>query len=300
MGDMGHTLIIWAAILGAIAAGSMILGAIVGITTPMSNSTVGAMCGFGAGALISALAIELVSPTVEALAHADLADRSTEIHHFITLLMAMVGGGVIFIVLDQMLSSHGGYLRKGAYVIAQHAKNKSKRQSELMQSIGNSSFFSSLSPELMNELLKLLHPKFIVQGEALFNTGDASHELYIVRSGSLTLTHTDGSSRTAERGDLIGEVSFLAHQPHSTSAVSEHGPAELLVLHKAQYESFANLHPEFAATVRELATERILENQRHLDQAAVAKQKWANLAIDALRTGGGEVPSATELNTMKE
>jgi len=300
MGDMGHTLIIWAAILGAIAAGSMILGAIVGITTPMSNSTVGAMCGFGAGALISALAIELVSPTVEALAHADLADRSTEIHHFITLLMAMVGGGVIFIVLDQLLSSHGGYLRKGAYVIAQHAKNKSKRQSELMQSIGNSSFFSSLSPELMNELLKLLHPKFIVQGEALFNTGDASHELYIVRSGSLTLTHTDGSSRTAERGDLIGEVSFLAHQPHSTSAVSEHGPAELLVLHKAQYESFANLHPEFAATVRELATERILENQRHLDQAAVAKQKWANLAIDALRTGGGEVPSATELNTMKE
>ena len=42
--------------------------------------------------------------------------------------VAMVGGGVIFIALDQMLSSHGGYLRKGAYVIAQHAKNKSKRQ----------------------------------------------------------------------------------------------------------------------------------------------------------------------------
>ena len=181
MSDMGNTLLVWAAILGAIAAGSMILGAIVGITTPMSNSTVGAMCGFGAGALISALAIELVSPTVEALAHADLADRSTEIHHFVTLLIAMIGGGVIFIVLDQLLSSHGGYLRKGAYVIAQHAKNKSKRQSELMQSIGNSSFFSSMSPELMNELFKMLHPRFIVQGESLFNAGEDSHELYIVR-----------------------------------------------------------------------------------------------------------------------
>ena len=85
-------------------------------------------------------------------------------------------GGLIFLFLDQLLSGHGGYLRKGAYVIAQHSKNKSKRQSELIQSIGNSSFFSSMSPELMNELLKLLHPKFIVQGEALFNTGDASHE----------------------------------------------------------------------------------------------------------------------------
>jgi len=300
MSDMGNTLLVWAAILGAIAAGSMILGAIVGITTPMSNSTVGAMCGFGAGALISALAIELVSPTVEALAHADLADRSTEIHHFVTLLIAMIGGGVIFIVLDQLLSSHGGYLRKGAYVIAQHAKNKSKRQSELMQSIGNSSFFSSMSPELMNELFKMLHPRFIVQGESLFNAGEDSHELYIVRSGSLTLTHNDGSIRTAERGDLLGEVSFLAHQAHSTTAVSEHGPAELLVLHKAQYEIFSRAHPEFSATVRELATERIQENKRHLDQAAVAKQQWADLAIDALRSGGAEVPSATELNTMKE
>lgn len=300
MSDMGNTLLIWAAILGAIAAGSMILGAIVGITTPMSNSTVGAMCGFGAGALISALAIELVSPTVEALAHADLTDRSTEVHHFITLLLALIAGGVIFIVLDQMLSGHGGYLRKGAYVIAQHAKNKNKRQSELMQSIGNSSFFSSMSPELMNELLKMLHPKFVVQGEVLFNAGDDSHELYIVRSGSLTLTHTDGSMRTAERGDLLGEVSFLAHQAHSTTAVSEHGPAELLVLHKTQYESFSKLHPEFAATVRELASERILENKRHLDQAAIAQQKWADLAIDALRTGGADVPSATELTSMKE
>jgi CRP-like cAMP-binding protein len=300
MSDMGNTLLVWAAILGAIAAGSMILGAIVGITTPMSNTKVGAMCGFGAGALISALAIELVSPTVEALVHADLTDRNTEIHHFVTLLISMIGGGVIFVVLDQLLSSHGGYLRKGAYIIAQHAKNKSQRQSELMQSIGNSSFFSSMSPDLMNELLKMLHPKFIVQGESLFNLGDESNELYIVRSGSLTLTHNDGSTRTAERGDLLGEVSFLARQAHSTTAVSEHGPAELLVLHKAQYETFSRAHPEFSATVRELAAEQIQENRRHLDQAAVAKQQWADLAIDALRIGGAEVPSASELNTMKE
>ncbi len=300
MQDMGSTLIIWAAILGAIAAGSMVLGAIVGITTPMSNSTVGAMCGFGAGALISALALELVSPTVEALAHADIADRAEEIHHFITLLLAMVGGGLIFILLDQLLSAHGGYLRKGAYVIAQHARNKSKRQADLMQSIGNSSFFSSMSAEMMQDLVKQLHPKFLVQEETLFAIGDPSTELYIVRSGTLTLTHADGSSHTVERGDLLGEVSFLSHQDHSTTAVAEHGPAELLVLHKSQYDIFARTHPEFSASVRELAAQRILENKRHIDQAAVAKQAWANLAIDAIRTGGSEVPTATDLNNMKE
>lgn len=300
MQDMGTTLIIWATILGAIAAGSMVLGAIVGITVPMSNATVGAMCGFGAGALISALALELVSPTVQALANADLANRAEEIHHFVTLLLAMVGGGLIFIMLDQVLSAHGGYLRKGAYVIAQHARNKSKRQADLMQSIGNSSFFSSMSQVMMHDLVKLLHPKFLVQDEAVFSRGDASLELYIVRSGAITLTHADGSSHNVERGDLLGEVSFLAHQAHSTTAVTQHGPAELLVLHKTQYDEFSRSHPEFAASVRELAAQRILENKRHLDQAAVAKQAWANLAIDAIRSGGSEVPTATDLNNMKE
>ena len=79
MNDMGTTLIVWAAILGAIAAGSMVLGAIVGITTPMSNNTVGAMAGFGAGALISALAIELVAPTVQALSNAEAAHGPAEL-----------------------------------------------------------------------------------------------------------------------------------------------------------------------------------------------------------------------------
>jgi zinc transporter ZupT len=199
-----------------------------------------------------------------------------------------------------LLSAHGGYLRKGAYVIAQHARNKSKRQADLMQSIGNSSFFSSMSADMMQDLVKLLHPKFLVQDEALFSRGDASSELYIVRSGAITLTHSDGSSHTAERGDLLGEVSFLAHQAHSTTAVAEHGPAELLVLHKTQFDDFSRSHPEFAASVRELAAQRILENKRHLDQAAVAKQAWANLAIDAIRSGGNEVPTATDLNNMKE
>ena len=72
------------------------------------------------------------------------------------------------------------------------------------------------------------------------------------------------------------------------------------MLHKSQYDVFSRSHPEFVTSVRELAAQRILENKRHIDQAAVAKQAWANLAIDAIRTGGSEVPSASDLNQMKE
>jgi CRP-like cAMP-binding protein len=220
--------------------------------------------------------------------------------HMVAMLLGMMGGGLVFLLLDQLLSAHGGYLRKGAYVLAQHTKNKHQQQVELIQSIGSSSFFNSMSPALMQELIKLLQPKFLVEGETLFNIGDASNELYIVRNGSLRLSHSDGTGHGAERGDLIGEVSFLGHQAHSTIAVAEHGPAELLVLHKSQYEVFARNHPEFAASVRELASQRISENRRQVDEATHAKQEWADLAIQALRSNGTALPTATDLSNMKE
>jgi len=237
---------------------------------------------------------------VQALSNAEPSQRSAEMGHMVAMLLGMMGGGLVFLLLDQLLSAHGGYLRKGAYVLAQHTKNKHQQQVELIQSIGSSSFFNSMSPALMQELIKLLHPKFLVEGETLFNIGDASNELYIVRNGSLRLSHSDGTGHGADRGDLVGEVSFLGHQAHSTIAVAEHGPAELLVLHKSQYEVFARNHPEFAASVRELASQRISENRRQVDEATHAKQEWADLAIQALRSNGTALPTATDLSNMKE
>jgi len=114
------------------------------------------------------------------------------------------------------------------------------------------------------------------------------------------LSHSDGTGHAADRGDLVGEVSFLGHQAHSTIAVAEHGPAELLVLHKSQYEAFARNHPEFAASVRELASQRISENRRQVDEATHAKQEWADLAIQALRSNGSTLPTPTDLSSMKD
>lgn len=300
MNDLGTLMLIWAAILGTIAAGSMVLGAAIGITTPMSNTTVGAMCGFGAGALISALAIELVAPTVTSLMNSSESDRYAETHHFITLIVSLFIGGIIFIFLDQLLSSHGGYLRKGAYVISAHIKNKNKQKHELILSISNSSFFNKLDPEVANSLLPLLHPKFVVQDEILFSSGDRSNELYIVRSGRLIVTHEDGNSRIVERGELLGEVSFLANHPHSATAIAHEGSVELLVLHKNQYLKFSEIHPEFSDMVRQLASERILENIQHIDKSTLEKQQWADLAVKALRTGGSDIPQAHEISKMKE
>jgi ZIP family zinc transporter len=49
-----------------------------------------------------------------------------------------------------------------------------------------------------------------------------------------------------------------------------------------------------------MASERISENKRQVDEATLAKQEWADLAIQALRTNSNEIPTATDLSNMKE
>ena len=295
---METTYLIWAFSLGAIAAGSMVLGSIVGIYLPMSNSRVGAMCGFGAGALFSALALELVSPTVGVLALSEGIERNEAVEHFIILLVALVIGGVIFITIDQIISNHGGYLRKGAYVIAQHTSNKSRRRDELIRSIANSSFFGNLPPDLVRDLVSKLHPRFLVEGEVLFEPGDSSNEFFIVRDGTLAILRADGGSHAAERGDLVGEISFLSHRDHSAKAIAQHGTVELLVLHKRQYEELSKDHPELVSAVKAMAARRIEENLHQIDKTYVQKQDWANIAIQALTTGGAEIPSSADVKAM--
>lgn len=45
------------------------------------------MAAFGAGALLSALAIELVAPNVSSYMRADAGAKDTELHHFLAMIV---------------------------------------------------------------------------------------------------------------------------------------------------------------------------------------------------------------------
>ena len=64
-------LVYWAFFSGGIAAFSLTLGSLVGLTLRIPSYIIGILAAFGAGALLSALAIELVAPTVEHLVAAE-------------------------------------------------------------------------------------------------------------------------------------------------------------------------------------------------------------------------------------
>lgn len=53
--------VIWALIWGAVAASSLVLGAVLGVVRKWNDRVIGAVLGFGAGALISSVSFELVA-----------------------------------------------------------------------------------------------------------------------------------------------------------------------------------------------------------------------------------------------
>ena len=111
--------VIWAFILGVMCSVSLLIGALLGIYFKLSKRIVGLMAAFGAGALLSALAIELVAPSIDAFMRAASPEiRADEIRNFYHLVVGAFAGGIVFVLLDWVLIEHGGYLRKTAYLIS--------------------------------------------------------------------------------------------------------------------------------------------------------------------------------------
>ncbi len=101
--------VVWAFILGGLSAISLLIGSLVGVSFKIPKSVTGLMAAFGAGALLSALAIELVAPTVSSFMRADAGAKAAELHHFLAMVAGCFCGGLLFVLLDQLVNQRGGY-----------------------------------------------------------------------------------------------------------------------------------------------------------------------------------------------
>jgi SulP family sulfate permease len=85
----------------------------------------------------------------------------------------------------------------------------------------------------------------------VFNAGDTDRDLLVVQSGHITLATQwppDKGLRlaTVGRGMAFGEMAFLSGAARTASAGAERGPAQLLRLSRAQFDAWAQQHPEAA------------------------------------------------------
>lgn len=121
---------IWAFLIGGMVTISLPLGAIAGLAFKPRASIVAAFTAFGAGALMAALSVELIAPTVmeivgqtpspTGMAH----DKKHAIFTMGSLLVGCVIGGFLFYSLDELINSKGGFLRKVGTTINFFKKQK--------------------------------------------------------------------------------------------------------------------------------------------------------------------------------
>ena len=163
---------IWAFSIGGLSAVSLLIGSILGSYWKPGKLMTSTLTAFGAGALLSALAIELVAPTVMSILHTENAshvvDHREAMDQFVMLIIGCVAGGVLFIILDQLINQKGGYLRKSATTIAFASQRQKARYKKMLTRLSRIEILNSLPPDHLSTLVNSIFPRSYSKEEMLF------------------------------------------------------------------------------------------------------------------------------------
>ena len=157
--------LVWAIALGGISALSLPLGTLVGLNIRLRPVYISVLQAFGAGALIAALAVELVAQTVLALGDSHGAHHGDLHAAFYALIIGAVIGGVLYFFLDQLVNAHGGFLRKTTTSIQYFRLLKKKRQLLLLEKLARVELLQSLSSEHIITLVEAARPVSWLDGD---------------------------------------------------------------------------------------------------------------------------------------
>jgi zinc transporter ZupT len=291
--------IIWATSLGALSAVSLPLGSIVALRTNPRPQYISILAAFGAGALIAALSVELVAPTVFAL-HEGTATphQGNPLYHFLILLIGLVIGGVLFVVLDQLVNEHGGFLRKTTTSIAFFKATEINRQRNLIEKLSKWPLFQNVSAEHVNALVSMVRPMGFHDGDIIAREGKDAKALFFVMEGSVNVTRDGSELGELGPNNLIGVIPILTQIPNPGTAIAK-GRVAALALSKEDFDRLRKLSPAFDLACRDLTRERMGLLEQLVTERYEEAVHWARDAMHALETGT-QIPTTDQLRRAKE
>jgi len=137
--------------------------------------------------------------------------------------------------------------------------------------IGEVPIFGLLDDEEREALAQMMDCRDFKEGEIIFHYGDSGGEIFILRNGSVELfiESMEGEKIVIsenEKGDVIGELSFLDGGARTATALAREA-TQTLVMHRDRLLEFIDKHPHAAmdlltAVGRRLrATDELLRTQ---------------------------------------
>jgi zinc transporter ZupT len=173
--------LVTAAFLGLATTSSSLVGAALGLYTRLPKLALAAVLAFAAGALISALAIELAYDGAQQLHHQAFGVQSA---------WAFVGGGfalgaLIYYGATVYLEKRGAAIRLPTRFQEYAVGRKQHEVRDLITLLSKCDLLRHLPPDEIEEILPLIQTRLIERGKILFRAGEPGDALYIVARGSV-------------------------------------------------------------------------------------------------------------------
>ena len=247
---------------GLLSAVSLVLGALIGIHKKPSQFTNACMMAFGGGALIEALTIELFGNIINEQAHYGPAVT-------LVALGAAISGGVFFTGLNRLLNSHGGFLRKKAYLKDGIKKLRVLAHRRLIARLELVPFLHHLSPSDLDELSHTMKRVSLRAGQTLYTRSDATHApLYFLLTGAIKVAVHDFDQRrratsTTEnfvltRDATFGDIGLLTGISAASEAVALR-PTKVLRIQGPALHRWLSTHPDAQQHLAEMAARHLRE-----------------------------------------
>jgi CRP-like cAMP-binding protein len=281
MPEVGLTSLFTACLLGLATTSSSLLGAALGLYARLSERMLACVLGFAAGALISALAIELAFESAEELHSKGFGTHAA---------WAFVSGGfaigaLIYYRAALFLERKGAAVRYPTRFREFAQQRKREDTQELIQLLSRCDLLRHLPPEEIQQLLPLIKVRYVTAGSILFHAGDAADALYIIAKGEVeivgdteVLWQATRSIARLQAGQAFREMALLDGGTRTAGARALMD-TELLAIERADFEHLVKFDPQLARSVERLSHGRALTN---LSAGGPQAERWAKLATAGL------------------
>lgn len=183
-------------LIGLATTSSVMAGTAIGLYWPLSKRSLARFLAFAAGALISALAIDLAYQGAVHLHHAGFSHRSS---------WAFIGGGfadgaVIYYWASRYLEKKGAAIRFPTRFREYALERKQEETRDLVKLLSKCDLLRHMPAQAIGDLLPAVQTRRLAAGEILFQAGDPGDALFIVAEGRVQIKAEAGST-IAELGD---------------------------------------------------------------------------------------------------
>jgi len=277
--------VVRALIFGLISAVSLPLGALTATVWQPRDRAIALLMAFGGGALLSALALDLVGSAVER-------------GHFLELAVGAILGSLLYMSLNSLVNERGGFLRKPSTTYA-HLKRKAQtRFQQAIADVGRIDLFAKLSPDEQQELIAAVELRSYPRGAMIYRDGDPSDELYVLETGAADILSPEDNRvlRHLVPNEAFGRMGFLTELPRANLALAVEA-VQVWAIPRAPFQALLQKSPALRRAVREfLETPKAaayLQERQHIPPEHIPE--CIELAVQGIARDRSETAVAVEL-----